>query len=67
MNAPNKRKLLVAAQALVHTNAPELSHFTDVGNALAQVFSDEMGLNVRVVFKVKADDAAELLGVMSHG
>ena len=61
MSTVNKRKLAEATHALVHTNALDLEHFEAVGGALAQVFTDLMGVNCTVVFKVSREEAAALL------
>lgn len=56
-----RRELLVAAQALVKAREPELSHFEAVTQALAQILTDELTIQCKVVLKCGAHDLKKLL------
>jgi hypothetical protein len=48
----NRRVLLERTQALVKTNQPTLEHISAVGHALANVITDLLGAECRVVIKL---------------
>lgn len=52
MNVANRRILLERTNALVKKSEPTLVDISDVGNALAQVITDLIGADCRVVIKV---------------
>jgi hypothetical protein len=58
----NKRDLAAAVHALVHTNSPDIDQMQSVSNALAQVFSDILGIDVTLIMRV---DRAQLAQAMN--
>ncbi len=56
----NKRALSEAVHSLVKTNAPDLPHIEAASNALAQVLSDMLGVDVTLVMRM--DRAARKKG-----
>lgn len=53
----NKRKLMAATQAFIKKSAPEAGDFKAVCDCLAQVISDEIGADCKLVLKVSLPDA----------
>lgn len=56
----NRRALMVAAQHLVKTNAPDLADYEAVAQALAQIMTDDSGVTIKVVLRASAADVAKV-------
>lgn len=56
-----RRELLIATNRLVNAREPELEHFTAVTQALAQILTDELTIECKVVLKCGAHDLKKLL------
>jgi hypothetical protein len=63
----NKRRLMEAVQTLVKRNDAGLPEIQDASNALAQVFSDMLGVDVELRMRIDAkqmNDAIALADAM---
>jgi hypothetical protein len=61
----HRRALSAATNALVKTNAPTEEHYTAVVDALAQVFTDDVGVECQVVIKLTAEAAEKATTALS--
>jgi hypothetical protein len=59
----NKRALAEAVQRLIKTTSPDIEHMKDAAGALAQVFSDMLGVDVQLVMRM---DRAQLETVIKE-
>lgn len=57
----NKRRLLVATQELVKRTNPDLPEMQAAANALAQVFSDMLGVNVELRMRMDRDELSRVI------
>lgn len=63
----NKRRLVEATQTLIRRASPGLPEMMDASNALAQVFSDMLGVDVELRMRIDAkqmNDAIALADAM---
>lgn len=65
MSVTSKRDLMAAVHKLVHASQPEMADFEAVTAALAQVFTDETGVECQVAMRVKVSSLNEVLKI--HG
>lgn len=61
MSAANRRKLLEAADALAKTSQPDIEHYRAVAQSLAQVMTDDIGVECTVSVKMPANQLQQLL------
>jgi hypothetical protein len=59
----NKRRLLEATQALVKRNDADLDQMRAVSNALAQVFSDMLGVDVELRMRMDAKQVKDAIAL----
>lgn len=55
----NRRALMDAVQRLIKTNAPDIDDYHAVTHALAQVMTDDVGVECTLVLRVNALGLAE--------
>ncbi|HDR9163644.1 TPA: hypothetical protein QDB28_004048 [Burkholderia vietnamiensis] len=59
----NKRKLLEAVNALVKASKPDLPEMQTAAGALAQVFSDILGVDVTLVMRMDAQQMTDAIAL----
>jgi hypothetical protein len=57
----NKRILAEAVHTLIKTNTPDLPEMQAAANALAQVFSDMLGVDVQLVMRMDRAQLAQAI------
>ena len=58
----NKRLLAETVKKLIKTKSPDLPEMKAAANALAQVFSDIIGVDVQLVMRMRKDQLVDRFG-----